>query len=251
MNKYRLFLRLAPSTAWAYCTWMVRYSRHPERYPIEVRYAKVRKFMLHCIKLWKADLVVDGGEYITNRTEPFLGVSNHRHFLDPILYIYLSKQPVSFIAKKEAYKLPLVGRVIRSLSGYFIDRDDIMSQVRVFKEIAQKMKNEKICYYIFPEGTRQKDKNCYRTLPYKDGALKLAYWANVDIIPSVSYGLELAFKPLPKGVKNPKVNLHVFKPITPEDYKDKPTTEVMPKIYNMTNEILPRLAKENKDYSKK
>ena len=234
-------LRIGPYVIYCYFFWILRYSRHPEKYPFQLRYKRVKKLVNKVMNAFKLDFRVENSNYLKEMNKPFLGVSNHRYFLDPIFYIYLSDFPVSFVAKKEAYKIPFIGRVMRAIDVYFIDRDDVMSQVRIFKSLAKRLQKGDVAYFIFPEGTRLKD-HSIRLLDYKDGAIKPAYWGNVDILNATLYATDFTLDNKKKGMKKRPVFFTFFKAIKYQEFKDNPTTEVMPYLEKESLEALNKMA---------
>ncbi|MCQ2794285.1 MAG: 1-acyl-sn-glycerol-3-phosphate acyltransferase [Bacilli bacterium] len=241
------YIRLGPYLIYCYFAWILRYSRHPEKYPFAKRYARFKKLANYAMKIAHPNLFVQNGEYLKQYDHPFLGVANHRYYLDPFFLAYISNFPVSFIAKKEVEKIPFVGRVFKSIDGRFIDREDLLGQIRLFKEIAERLKKGDLAYFIFPEGTRMKQHEQCATLPYKDGSLKLAYWANVDVVYAAHLGTETIFD-APVNHKKKPIVFHFFPPIKNKDLLSKKTTEVMPMIQKETNKMLVKIDQENKKY---
>jgi len=251
MKLFFTILRLSPMILFNYFWWMKRCSKHPEKLPLEVRYKRLRKILVKTFKVLKIDIKVNNSEYINKGDKPVLYTCNHRFFLDPCFLMNLSEKPVSFIAKKELRDKPFLGTAIKSIDGFFIERDDLMSQVRLFKAVAEKMKKDNVSYLIFPEGTRMKDKNKIETLPFKDGSIKLAYWANVDIVPMAMIGNENVFSKKPKGYKKINVGVTFFKPYKINEIKDISTTKITPEIYKMTNDELKLLYQDNLNRNKR
>lgn len=238
-------IKLGPRILFSRLTWMRRYSKHPEKTPIEIRYKKVRDLLIRCINALRYDIKVHHLEYLSDHQESFLGISNHRSFFDPVFYIYLSERPVSFVAKKETLKIPFVSTIIKSIDGIFIDRDDVLHQLQLFKQIGERLKKNDLSYFVFAEGTRMKYPDQLKTLPYKDGALKPAYWAEKDIIFASTHGSHLVTMKKPKGFKKRNIAIEFHQPLKYQDFKDKPTTQVMPMIEKITNENIAKLAQEN------
>lgn len=238
-------LKLGPRILWSRLTWMRKYSKHPESAPIEVRFKKTQDLLRRCLKALRYDVKIHNLEYLNSHDGVFLGISNHRSFFDPVFYICSSEKPVSFVAKKEAFDIPFVSTVMKVIDAVSIDREDMLHQLQLFKSISERLKKNDLSYFIFVEGTRQKDPEP-RTLPYKDGALKPAYWAEKDVIFSAIHGSELVTQKKPKGFKKRNITLEFHPVIKFNDIKDIPTTKVMPTIEKTTNETLVRIAQENK-----
>jgi 1-acyl-sn-glycerol-3-phosphate acyltransferase len=101
-------IKVVPRVIFDYFAWIRRYARRPERYPLEVRYAKVRAFCLRlCRKLGvKVNFV---NRPIQDRSEVRYYICNHVGFFDPIVLIAASREPIFFVAKKESKKMPFVG----------------------------------------------------------------------------------------------------------------------------------------------
>lgn len=244
LRTLKLGFKVAPVVAWAELTWLHRWARHPEKVPLEKRYKKVRKFIRRVINLLELDIKFNNVNLLNNQNKCFLGLSNHRHYIDPLLYIYYSEKPISFVSKKENKKLPLVKDVLSVLEVEFIDRDDVLTQVKIFKKIASRIKNNELTYFIFPEGTRMKNHEQIHTLPYKEGAIKPAYWAETDIIPCVSYGTDYLTKKRHPELKKRNVTVEAIKIYQYEKIKDIKTMDLMPQIEKESNDKIKQLVKE-------
>lgn len=151
---------------------------------------------------------------------PHLLCSTHRSHLDSLAIglAYPPSRTVHFMAKKELFAVPFVGRVISWWGAFPVrrgkgDRDAIQLAVKLLE------KGEVVG--IFPEGTRQKGKE---VKPLKTGAVRIALKAKVPIVPVYIQGTEEAF---PKGAKLPrpgKVTLFFGEPIDLSPYYDKEWT---------------------------
>jgi len=92
----------------AYFGWMIPFSRHPERYPLQYRYAKVRKLTLKVTKYMHVDIIAKNPEILkTPRTYVFIG--NHTSMYDALIMLCLSEYPVSFVGKHEIRHMPFFG----------------------------------------------------------------------------------------------------------------------------------------------
>ena len=213
-----------PRILWDYLFYVNRYARHPERYPLAKRYAKLRSLVIFVFAHFRTDWHVEGLENILAEKKPFLLISNHLSFMDPLAVVAMSPRPMSFIAKKESLKMPFIGKAIKALQGEFLDREDLRQSVRVFASAEEKIRNCGMTFVIYPEGTRNKD-HLAPLAPFHPGSLKLAYRTGSDIITCAQYG---SFRLLDK-----KANFKRFpywvrfsKPLTPAGYANISTIDL-------------------------
>jgi 1-acyl-sn-glycerol-3-phosphate acyltransferase len=106
-------------------------------------------------------------------------VSNHCSWLDPpVLGCSLGHRQIHFMAKRELFERPYLGRVIRWLGAFPVDRGhaDRKSLRRALDLLAA---GRLVC--LFPEGTRG---NGQTMEPWHVGMAMLAHHAQVDVIPA-------------------------------------------------------------------
>lgn len=208
--------------------FLLRYSKHPEKYPLELRYRRVRKLILMVVHAFHVDLIVKHPERL-NVNERMLYVSNHHSEADPLIYIALNEKPITFAAKEESLKMPFVGTVVKVLSGIPLDRANIMNQIKEIKQIIDSIKNpEKPIVHIFVEGTRNRhpENDC---LEFKGGSFKLGYMAGVSIVPLTIYGTFRLFS-IKHYLKRYPVYVEVGEPITKEEYKPMPAVDLADRV---------------------
>ncbi len=232
MKRYfRVVLLFVPRLIWCYFAWMLRYSLNPKKYPFELRYNKVRDLVLKLVKVLRIDFRSEGVEFL-NVEKASLIVGNHTSNLDAIIAVALSPKPLTFVAKIEAKKLMFVNRVVKILEGYFIDRDDVKSQIRTFRAIADQLaKNEYSCM-IFPEGTRARNVDGILN-EFHAGSFKIAHWAKSDIVYWSSFGAFRTLKPN-ISLKQYVVSVKVNPPLKYDEIKELSTSD----ISNMVQPIM-------------
>ena len=114
-------------------------------------------------------------------------ISNHQGYLDVVAILYaLGNKQSGFLGKSELRKVPFVGKWIESVGGYFIERGNARSSLKVFKESWKHLKDGD-SMVIFPEGTRSQGPHLNE---YKAGAFKLATGGNTGapLVPIVVDG---------------------------------------------------------------
>jgi 1-acyl-sn-glycerol-3-phosphate acyltransferase len=209
--------------------WRLRkYSFKPEKYDVRVKYAKIRKFLLSICADMRCRIIVTGLENIPQGTN-VLFVSNHQSNADPLTLIAILKDPIAFLAKKEAKKFIYVGTIIKALDSVFIDRDDIRAEIKSIRLLSDRLtKIPEQSFVIYPEGTRSRDPE-HQVADFKPGALKPAFLTGKPIVPVAVFG---TFRCLDRKfeMKRFPVQIAFLKPIMPEELKKTNTVELAKKV---------------------
>jgi len=116
--------------------------------------------------LFKGHLI--GRENIPHK-ESFIMVSNHGSLLDPPFLGHAIGRNISFMAKAELFKIPLLGFVIKACGAYPVKRG--IADKNTIKTACNKLSNNN-CIGIFIDGTRQKNGRVNKP---KQGAALLAF----------------------------------------------------------------------------
>ena len=99
----------------------------------------------------------------------YIMVSNHGSLLDPPLLGHALRRNISFMAKAELFKIPLLGFIIKACGAYPVKRGIV--DKNTIKTACKKLSNEN-CIGIFIDGTRQKNGRVNKP---KQGAALLAF----------------------------------------------------------------------------
>jgi 1-acyl-sn-glycerol-3-phosphate acyltransferase len=150
---------------------------------------------------------------------PYVFISNHQsHFDIAILLGYLPGQN-RFAAKKELFKEPVLGMVMRTMGMIPIDRNDPASAIERLK----RLKGDGHSMIIFPEGTRSEGD---QLLPFKKGPFVAAIQSGLPVVPVACKGTADV---MPKGgylsILPGDVELIIMQPIPTADlrYEDRNT----------------------------
>lgn len=139
-------------------------------------------------------LHVEGQEFIP-RMGPAILAANHVSYIDPIIIGIATPRPVCFMAKKELFRSPLFGWLLRQFGTIPINR--YRTDVQAFKRSASALKAGEIVA-IFPEGTRGDGVNLR---PAKPGIGLIAAQTGAPVIPTFHQGTG---KVLPRGAWLPR-----------------------------------------------
>ncbi|MDD2501921.1 MAG: lysophospholipid acyltransferase family protein, partial [Geobacter sp.] len=142
---------------------------------------------------------------------PIIVMSNHASNFDILTMQGYFPRPLSWIAKKELFSIPVFGWSMRRGGYIALDRGDGRKALKSMDEAAQQIRSG-TSVTIFPEGTRTRDG---QLLPFKRGGFLLAVRAGVPVVP-VSITGSFAINPggsLGLNLGRP-VQLKIHAPIT-------------------------------------
>lgn len=178
-------------------------------------------------------LKVTGRERIPD--PPFIVTSNHSSLLDPPLAgIACGKYEVDFMAKKELFDPPVLGRWTRAVNCIEVNRGK--NSVRSLKEAVKRLKAGRVVG-IFPEGTRSTDGELQEA---KRGIGFLVAMAKVPVVPVYVEGSANAM-PKGKGVNfGAPIRVTVGDPIMPKEFL--PEEGEKPEYEKIANMIMDRIA---------
>ena len=115
------------------------------------------------------------------RESRFMLVSNHRYAIEPL--VFYSAMPwadLAFIAKKEAFKIPIVSQVMHQVLCLPIDRDNDRAALKTILKAIELLKQDQASIAVFPEGGTNRTEQTL--LPFRNGTFKIAQKANVPIV---------------------------------------------------------------------
>lgn len=156
------------------------------------------RFYAFCIidivtHLLRIRLHVSGSEILPGRN--FLLVGNHRSAIDPILEMgVLRKYNLGFVAKKELFEIPVIGKIMHKRFCLSLDRENPRSKLQTIINAINVIKSGTASIGIYPEGTRNTGR---RLLPFKDGAFKIAQKTGCPIVVATIRNSDLVRKNAP------------------------------------------------------
>lgn len=175
---------------------------------LKLLYKWVRTLIRFMLRILGIRVRVSGSEFIPS--PPVMFVANHQSQLDPPIVLMLLPYDVRIFPKKELFKVPILGRLMRMAGFIPVDRQH---PERARKDVTTAVSHlqEGISYLIFPEGTRTRTGKVQR---FKKGGFILAIDAQVPIVPIAVSG---AYELNPKGtwrITSGEVNIRFLEPIS-------------------------------------
>lgn len=177
------------------------------------------------IKLVGLDKLDPAGTYIF--------MSNHVSNLDPPVLVPMIPRRTSVLAKKEIWRIPILGKALDLAEIVPVERHNRESAVQSIKRAGEVMRHG-INMTIYPEGTRSPDG---RLLPFKKGPFHLAAETGFPIVPVTILGTE---EMMPKGsniVRSGTATLVFHPPIDPGKFAER--EDLMQAVRAAINSALP------------
>jgi 1-acyl-sn-glycerol-3-phosphate acyltransferase len=154
---------------------------------------------------------VEGLENV-DATQRYVVAANHLSMFDiPLLFRVL---PIHgrFLSKKELFRLPLIGRAMRTIGIIEIDREAGGGSSREAINRGVSIAAERgYSLLVFPEGTRSRSADL---LPFKKGAFRIAIDTGLPLLPVVIEGTDRISRPDSKVFHPGVVTVRILPPTT-------------------------------------
>jgi 1-acyl-sn-glycerol-3-phosphate acyltransferase len=150
-----------------------------------------------------------GTEHL-DENRSYLFVSNHLSNIDPPFHIAKIPASIRFLAKKELFKVPLLGAAMRSIGIVETDRQARASAHRLINEGVARVIDLGVSLIIYPEGTRSRDGEFHA---FKKGAFRIAIDNGLTVVPITIRGTREVWTPGYWFVRGGKVTMVFHEPI--------------------------------------
>ena len=114
-------------------------------------------------------------------------VANHVNLADPVLLMLAFPRHITFLAKEELFRAPIVGQVMRDGGMFPVARAGSLQQKRDVVRQAERLLAEGKVLAVFPEGQRSHTGVLQKA---KTGAAVLALHAGAPLVPVAIAGTE-------------------------------------------------------------
>ena len=151
-------------------------------------------------------LKVIGAENVPEEGAFILGC-NHTALFDPIMLIISVPRTIHFMAKKESFKTPIIGKLMKKLGMIPVNRGT--ADLHAMKTTLGYLKEGGVVG-IFPQGTRCPGVDPRTTTP-KDGVAMLSYRTGCKVLPAFIKTKKNKLKPFSK------TTVIIGKPLDPSE----------------------------------
>jgi 1-acyl-sn-glycerol-3-phosphate acyltransferase len=113
-------------------------------------------------------------------TGPLIVIANHVHLLDPILLLISFPRWVSFMAKQELFRNPLLRPILRWAQVFVVRRQGTTAEKRQAIQQAKDLLDRGLVIGMFPEGKRSREG---KLLPGRTGSARIASKTGAFLLP--------------------------------------------------------------------
>lgn len=171
--------------------WIISKFNKPHADLVQLR---IVQWGFRCVSFFSGIKLTVIGEENVPKDEAVLFIGNHRSFFDIVVTYARCPCLTGYIAKDGVKKVPILRVWMTRLYCIFLNRDDLKQGLKVILQAIDYVKSG-ISICIFPEGTRNKDKDDPTSLlPFKDGSFKIATKTGCKIVPMALIGTADVFE---------------------------------------------------------
>ncbi|MNS31852.1 1-acyl-sn-glycerol-3-phosphate acyltransferase [compost metagenome] len=168
---------------------------------------------------------VRGAEHI-DPNKGYLYMTNHVNLMEPFIDMPCIPGWVAAIEKKENFKLPIYGLLIKAWGNIPIDRGDSASAKQSLEDAkAQLARGTSVA--IMPEGTRSKDG---KLQPFKKGGFHLAIETGATILPYAHKNLDKFNRKGSLWLKPTEIEVVFTPPVDASQYTKDQIDELMARV---------------------
>jgi len=163
----------------------------------------------------------------------YIFMSNHVSNLDPPVLVPFIPRRTSVLAKKQVWKLPIIGKALDLAEIVPVDRSNRESAIDSVRRAGEVLRHG-INMTIYPEGTRSPDG---RLQAFKKGPFHLAADTGFPIVPVTILGTA---EMMPKGsniIRGGTATLVFHPPVDPKDFSSR--EDLMQAVHDAIASALP------------
>ncbi|MBO4350466.1 MAG: 1-acyl-sn-glycerol-3-phosphate acyltransferase [Proteobacteria bacterium] len=209
------------------------YLRDARHLTFEEAHARRAACTQSMLDAWNVTYDIENREGLTAR-RPCIYVANHSAMIDPIVLCSVFPYDVRFLAKREAFRVPLLRDALNLERHIPVYRGaQARAHLDELKTAVSTAISEGACCLFFPEGTRTRDG---RMGEFKLGAFFNAVQNHVPIVPIALEGMFRLNPRSQKGVTPGHAVIHVLDSIDPPEGDDE--RECAQKLANLAHDAI-------------
>jgi 1-acyl-sn-glycerol-3-phosphate acyltransferase len=180
--------------------------RGPARADSAVTDRIVRWWATSCLRAAGARVIVDGLGHV-DAEATYVVVSNHQSNLDPMAHLYAVPLSLRVMAKREMFRMFLLGAAMHTIGMIEVDRD--APNLRQIDDAARSLA-ARHSLLVYPEGTTSPDGTIG---DFEDGAFVIAVSNQVPILPVAVHGTCRVWPPGRTAIRRGEVRIVIARPL--------------------------------------
>ncbi|MCF7932104.1 MAG: 1-acyl-sn-glycerol-3-phosphate acyltransferase [Acholeplasmataceae bacterium] len=159
--------------------------------------------------------------------------ANHKSYADPFIILEMMPRPITFTPKMGVYKLFFIGKWLKYLNAFPIDRTSDRNTARAMVDAIKTVKDG-MAMAIFPEGGI-KDRDEELMVAMRAGAYKVATKAQSDLLPVRIKGTTEIKRRAP--FRSTKISVTILPVISFESIKGMSTSDIAEMMFEQINRV--------------
>ena len=164
----------------------------------------------------------------------YIFMSNHISNLDPPITLPLIPRRTSVMVKKELFKVPILGRIMRIGSLVPVDRGNRDAGITAVRDAVEAIRIQGLNMTIYVEGKRSFDG---KLLPFKKGPFYLAMECGVPVVPVTIVGTHEIMPKARFRISPGTAKIMFHDPIEPAEFGNRDC--LMERVRAVVNQGLP------------
>ena len=185
------------------------------------------------VRLWSRVILIISGVKVkvtglenVDKNQSYIIAANHQsHFDIPVLISFLPLS-VRMIAKKELFRIPILGWSMYIAGHVSIDRESGKRALVSIKKASERIKRKKISIVIYPEGTRSPDGEVGE---FKKGSFRLVLESKLPVLPVSIIGSRNILPKNSLRINKGEVGVVIGEPIITENIEKRDINELKEK----------------------
>jgi 1-acyl-sn-glycerol-3-phosphate acyltransferase len=200
---------------------------------VDFMYGVAMKFVRAAVRIAGVRVRVEGAVNIPSGVCIF--AANHVSNMDPLAFVPAIPRRVAILAKKEVFRIPILGTAMRMAKLVPVDRENKEAAAGTV-DTAVKYLAEGLSFAVYPEGTRSQDG---RLLPFKKGAFLIAIRAGVPVVPVSIVGAQDLLRKGEWSVRPGEVIVRFGQAVDVSAYTVEQRADLMARVEKLVAEGLP------------
>ena len=162
---------------------------------------------------------------LTDDDRGIVVAANHISWFDPLAIgfaLWNADRPPRFLAKESVFRVPFIGRVLRSAGQIAVYRETVEAVSSIRDALGALDRGE--CVVVYPEGTITRDPGLW-PMAGKTGAARIALASGRPLYPVAQWGPQEVMRPYVKELRllpRKVMHIHVGEPVDLSDLQGRP-----------------------------